>query len=72
MTISPSLPYHTRTNRQLIGSRYRTDQRKDFFTQRVINLWNSLSQGVGRDASWVVESEIKLQLGYGNPTEFSR
>ena len=31
---------------KLTGGRYRTDNRKYFFRQRIVNLWNSLSQDV--------------------------
>ena len=28
---------------KLMGGSFRTDKRKDFFTQRIVKLWNSLS-----------------------------
>ena len=31
---------------KLVGGRSRTNKRKDFFTQRIIKLWNSLTQDV--------------------------
>ena len=30
---------------KLIGGSFRTDKRKDFFTQHRVKLWNSLPQG---------------------------
>ena len=43
-----SLSHNTRTRHsiKLLSSRVRTDRRKYYFTQRVINTWNSLPQEV--------------------------
>ena len=44
-----SLSQNTRTwghPMNLIGGRSRTNKRKDFFTQRIVKLWNSLPQDV--------------------------
>ena len=44
-----SLSHNTRTwghPMNLIGGRFRTDKRKEFFTQHIVKLWNPLPQDV--------------------------
>ena len=64
-----------RTSLRIKGKPFRTEMRKNFFTWRVVNLWNSLPQkAVGASSFDMFKRELDVALvtkgvkGYGEKT----